>query len=194
MTDKNDRLIWIDMEMTGLDVAHNTVLEIATIVTNGELQQVAEGPTLVIGHSLVSLEAMDEWNTSHHRASGLWQAALESDVSIAAAESATLDFLSQHCMAGASPLCGNSIGQDKLFLMKYMPRLAAFLHYRVVDVSSFKEMLRRWFPEQFAALAIEKKGSHRALDDIRESIAELATYRSQFIRLDVGKQTPVMPQ
>ncbi len=179
MPDANN-LIWIDLEMSGLDVGLCRILEIATLVTDGSLNVLAEGPSLVIHQAPAVLDAMDEWNTSHHGASGLTERVGTSTISTAAAELATLDFLKQWLPAGKGVLCGNSIGTDRRFIDAYMPNLGAFLHYRSVDVSSFKEMLRRWVGE---AAIPPKKNSHRALDDIKESIAELAHYRHHYFKV-----------
>ncbi len=172
-------LVWIDMEMSGLFPATCRILEIATIVTDGDLNVVAEGPDLVVHQPDAVLEAMDEWNREHHGASGLAEAVRKSTISVAEAERRTLDFLKQHCTPGESPLCGNSVGQDRLFLARYMPELEAFLNYRIVDVSSVKEVVLRWYP----ALEIPtKREAHRALEDIHESIEELRFYREKVFR------------
>ena len=172
-------LIWIDMEMSGLDPETCHVLEIATIITDAQLQVIAEGPDLVVHQPDAVLDAMDEWNTQHHGDSGLTAAVRASKISVAEAERQTLAFLREHCTPRASPLCGNSIGQDRRFIVKYMPELSEFLHYRNVDVSTIKELARRWYPE---APPVEKSEAHRALDDIRESIAELAHYRAHVFK------------
>lgn len=168
-------LIWIDLEMTGLDTLQDTILEIATIVTDSELNTLAEGPVIAISHSLAQLQAMDDWNTRHHQASGLWQKALESRSSAAQAAQTTLDFLQDWSVAGKSPLCGNSICQDRRFMHRLMPELEAWFHYRNLDVSTLKELARRWCPEVLEGLV--KENRHEALSDIRESIAELRHYR-----------------
>ncbi len=170
-----DKLVWIDLEMSGLDVETCRILEIATIITDSDLKVVAEGPELVIHQDDEVLEAMDEWNTKHHGESGLTEAVRNSDVSVRQAEARTLQFIRRYCDEGRAPLCGNSIWQDRRFLGRYMPKLESFLHYRIIDVSSFKEVVHRWYPGQSNP---PKKGqSHRALDDIRESIEELRYYR-----------------
>jgi len=174
-TEAHPPLIWIDMEMSGLDPETCQVLEIATIVTDAQLQILAEGPDVVVHQPDEVLDAMDEWNTTHHGQSGLTDAVKASEISLAEAEAQTLAFLRAHCEAGRSPLCGNSIGQDRRFIVKYMPELSEFLHYRSVDVSTIKELARRWYP---AVGAPPKSESHRALDDIRESIEELRFYRA----------------
>ena len=169
------RLIWIDLEMTGLDPATDSILEIATIVTDRDLHVLAEGPSLAIRHDLATLEAMDEWNRGTHRKSGLWQRVLDSEVSIADAEALTCDFLSQWVPAGKSPMCGNSICQDRRFLARLMPRLERWFHYRNLDVSTVKELARRWAPGVLEGL--NKQGNHTALADTLESIEELRHYR-----------------
>ena len=172
-------LIWIDLEMSGLDPETCTIIEIATIVTDSQLEIVAEGPCLVIHQPDAVIEAMDEWNTTHHGASGLIDAVRASTIDLAEAERQTIGFISQHVARGASPLCGNSVWNDKNFLDRYMPELAGYLHYRVIDVSSVKEIARRWYGED--AIPPKERG-HRALDDIRESIAELLYYRRTIFR------------
>ena len=173
-----ENLVWLDMEMSGLDPASAVPLEVATIVTDSELNILAEGPNLVIHQPDSVLDGMDEWNTSHHGASGLTEAVRASTISCAAAEDQTLAFLEEWTIAGRSPLCGNSIGQDRRFLRAYMQRLEAHLHYRVIDISSLKELATRWYEVE----APPKKEAHRALDDIRESIQELAFYRRAIFR------------
>jgi len=174
---KNERIVWMDLEMTGLDPERERIIEMATVVTDGDLNIVAEGPELVIHQDDTVLEAMDDWNTSHHGASGLTERVRASTVSDADAEQQTLDFIKEHCRERLAPLAGNSIHQDRRFLVKYMPLLEAYLHYRNVDVSTVKELARRWYPKQHAA-APTKQEAHRALDDIRESIEELRYYRT----------------
>lgn len=170
-----DHLVWIDLEMSGLDVESDVILEIATIVTDSDLEVLAEGPELVIDQPEAILEGMDEWNTKHHGESGLTDAVRESSLSVDDAETKTLQFIKQYCHRDSAPLCGNSVWQDRRFLARYMPRLEQFLHYRIIDVSSVKELVRRWYPDEVSAPS--KEQSHRALDDIRESIRELAYYR-----------------
>lgn len=169
------RLIWIDLEMTGLDPATDQILEIATIVTDRDLNILAEGPALAIRHSLATLEAMDEWNRGTHGKSGLWQRVLDSTVSTEEAEALTCDFLSAWVPAGKSPMCGNSICQDRRFMSRLMPRLERWFHYRNLDVSTLKELARRWAPAVLNGMS--KQGAHTALADARESIAELRHYR-----------------
>ena len=172
-------LVWIDMEMSGLDPESCHILEIASVVTTGSLELIAEGPDLVVHQPDEVLDAMDEWCTQHHGASGLTEAVRTSGVSLEEAEGRTLEFLSEHTRAGASPLCGNSVWQDRRFIIRYMPALERFLHYRIVDVSSVKELVRRWYP---GVVPPTKRESHRALDDIRESIDELKFYRTAVFR------------
>jgi oligoribonuclease len=175
---KQDNLIWIDLEMTGLYPETDVIIEIATIVTDKDLNFIAEGPELAIHQSAETMAAMDEWNTNQHGGSGLTQRVKQSPISTRDAELATIEFLQQHVDKGASPICGNSIGQDRRFLVKYMPELEGYFHYRNLDVSTIKELAKRWRP---AALdGFEKKGSHLALDDVKDSIAELAHYRKTF--------------
>ncbi len=173
-------LVWADLEMSGLDPDVNTILEIATLVTDNQLQIVAEGPVLAIRQPASVLESMDDWNREHHGASGLVDRVLRSPHSMAAAEQLTLDFVQRFCPPRSSPLCGNSIHQDRRFLVRYMPRLDAHLHYRNIDVSTVKELVRRWYPD--ALQAPEKRHAHVALDDIRESVEELRFYRQHVFR------------
>ena len=177
-----DNLIWIDLEMTGLNPQHDRIIEIATVVTDSDLKVLAEGPSMAIHQADTLLDTMDEWNTNQHGNSGLTERVRNSTVSEADASAATLDFLKQWVPQGQSPMCGNSIGQDRRFLVQYMPELAAFFHYRNLDVSTLKELARRWKPE--VAEAVVKKGRHLALDDIYDSIAELSYYREHFIYTD----------
>ena len=177
MSKNNDNLIWIDLEMTGLDPEKERIIEIATIVTDKNLNILAEGPVLAIHQDKALLDAMDEWCTRTHGESGLTERVLKSEVTEADAERQTLEFLEQWVEPGQSPMCGNSIGQDRRFLVKYMPRLEAFFHYRNLDVSTLKELARRWKPDILAGFS--KQNKHLALDDIRESIAELQFYREK---------------
>lgn len=173
---KNQYLVWMDLEMTGLDPEVDTILELATIITDGELEIVAEGPNIVVHQPDTVLENMNEWCIRSHGASGLTRRVRESKVSLAEAEKMTLDFIRQHVPERCSPLCGNSIHQDRRFLVKYMPELEAYVHYRNIDVSTIKELATRWYPSVPQA---SKKGAHLALADIRESIEELRYYRSK---------------
>lgn len=172
-------LVWIDLEMSGLNPDTCKILEIATLVTDEDLALVAEGPDIVVRQPDEVLDAMDEWCTTHHGESGLTAAVKASTISLAEAEAQTLTFLEAHTEAGTSPLCGNSIWQDRRFIARYMPKLDAFLHYRMIDVSTVKELSRRWYAD---AKAPAKGQSHRALDDIRESIAELQFYRENVFK------------
>lgn len=175
------RLIWIDLEMTGLDTLNDAILEIATVVTDGDLQILAEGPELAIRHPLERLQAMDDWNRNQHGQSGLWKRVLEQGVSMEEAEARTLDFLSQWVPANTSPICGNSICQDRRFLHRQMPQLENYFHYRNLDVSTIKELARRWAPD--IAAGVGKESKHTALSDVHDSIAELRHYRSFMGRL-----------
>ena len=171
----SDRLIWIDLEMTGLDPDRDTILEIATVVTDAQLNVLAEGPELAIAQPLPVLEAMDEWNRTHHSRSGLWRRVLEEGVPIAEAEARTLAFLHDWVPANASPMCGNSICQDRRFLHRRMPALETHFHYRNLDVSTIKELARRWAPQVTSGFS--KVAAHTALSDVRDSIEELRHYR-----------------
>lgn len=173
MNDSN--LVWIDLEMTGLDPETDTILEIATIVTDAQLEILAEGPVRAIAVSQARLAAMDEWCTRTHTESGLVGRCLDEGVGLQAAERETLDFLGKYVSAGASPMCGNSIGQDRRFLVRYMPALEEFFHYRNLDVSTVKELAKRWAPD--IAEGFSKDSTHQALQDIRDSIEELRYYR-----------------
>jgi oligoribonuclease len=170
-------LVWVDLEMSGLEVETCRIIEIAALVTDADLNVVAEGPDLVIHQPETVLAAMDPWNTEHHGASGLTEGVRRSTIGERAAELRMLDFLAQHTQQGASPLCGNTIGNDRKFIEKYMPELGLWMHYRSVDVSSIKELVRRWYGE---AAVMPKRRPHRALDDIKESLAELRFYREKF--------------
>ena len=174
-TNNDDRLIWIDLEMTGLDPDADSILEIATIVTDRELNVLAEGPELAIFHPLARLEAMDDWNRTTHAKTKLWDRVLASSVTMTEAEDLTLAFLGAWVPAGKSPICGNSICQDRRFLVRQMPQLERYFHYRNLDVSTLKELARRWAPALLDGHS--KTGAHTALSDIRESVAELAYFR-----------------
>lgn len=179
MSQNSNNLIWIDLEMTGLDPTSDTIIEIATLVTDVKLDVVAEGPVLAIHQSDEVLNGMDDWNTRHHGNSGLTAKVRASNISIAEAEAQTLDFLRQHVPANTSPMCGNSICQDRRFLGRFMPDLEQYFHYRHIDVSTLKELKRRWFPQ---VLEFDKKNKHLALADIYESIEELRYYRKQLLK------------
>ena len=170
-----DYLVWIDCEMTGLDPATDVLLEIATIITNYDLDIIATGPVLAIRQSEARLKAMDAWNQRTHKKSGLLERVRSEGVTTAEAERQTLAFVKRHCYARSAPLCGNSIGQDKRFLIKYMPVLHEYLHYKVIDVSSIKLLAQKWYDGKYEAP--KKQELHRALADIEESIAELRYYR-----------------
>jgi oligoribonuclease len=174
-------LIWIDLEMTGLDTQNDHIIEIATVVTNADLDILAEGPVIAIHQPDEILAGMDEWNTKQHGQSGLTARVRMSRIADAQAEQRTLDFLAQWVPSGVSPMCGNSICQDRRFLARRMPRLEAYFHYRNLDVSTLKELARRWAPAM--AGAFSKESRHLALDDIRDSIAELRHYREHFLRV-----------
>lgn len=182
----NQNLIWIDLEMTGLDPENERIIEIATIVTDKDLNILAEGPVLAVHQSDELLAKMSDWCIKTHSANGLVDRVKASKLTERAAELQTIDFLKKWVPKGASPICGNSVAQDKRFLFKYMPELADYFHYRHLDVSTLKELARRWKPELLNGF--EKKNTHLALDDIRESIAELAYYRDHFIKLNDGQK------
>ena len=175
MTDAEKRLIWIDCEMTGLLPEQHELLEIAAVITDAELNILARSPEIAIRHPLPVLEAMDDWNRNTHRKSGLWQRVLDSTANTAGAEAEMLAFLSQWVPAKTSPMCGNTICQDRRFLARLMPQLEAYFHYRNIDVSTIKELCRRWNPTLVDGFS--KKGAHTALADIEESVAELRYYR-----------------
>lgn len=176
-----NNLIWIDLEMTGLDPETDVILEIATIVTDANLNILAEGPSIAIDVGASALDNMNDWCVKQHGLSGLTARCRNSSTSLAAAEELTLTFLQQWVEAGASPICGNSVGQDRRFLVRYMPSLNDYFHYRTIDVSTIKELTRRWAPEVLDK--VHKKGSHLALDDIRDSINELKTYRTEIFTI-----------
>lgn len=176
--DKRQHLIWIDLEMTGLSPDTDRIIEIATIITNTDLQTIAEGPVLAIHQSKAALAGMDDWNQHHHGSSGLIERVKVSPHDERSAELITLQFLAQYSEPRYSPMCGNSICQDRRFLARYMPDLEAFFHYRNLDVSSVKELAKRWRPDLSDGL--KKEGSHKALEDIRDSVKELQYYREHF--------------
>jgi len=179
-------LIWIDMEMTGLDPVTCYVLEIATVITDADLKVVAEGPQLIVHQPDEVLENMGEWCIEHHGESGLTEAVRNSKVSLAEAEAQTLEFVRQHTSEGLSPVCGNSVDLDCRFIQRHMPALDAFVHWQIIDVSTIKELAKRWYPDLEAP---PKAGTHRALDDILESIAELRHYRERLF-LSAARELP----
>jgi len=186
-----NHLLWMDLEMTGLDPERDTILEIATLVTDEQLELVAEGPVLAVHQPEGTLATLDDWNREHHTASGLLDRVRASALSISAAEAQTLAFVASFCPERTSPLCGNSIHQDRRFLVRYMPHLEAYLHYRNIDVSTVKELVRRWYPT--GPQPPEKAHTHLALDDIRESIAELRFYREHYFQSAVGSPQSAGP-
>ena len=179
MGEREQRLVWIDLEMTGLDIEKESIIEIATIITDGELNIIAHGPNVAITVDESLIEGMDEWNTTHHFESGLVERIREQGVSLIDAEKRTLDFLKEWVDPNTAPLCGNSVWNDRRFLEKEMPNVAEYLHYRMIDVSTVKELARRWYPE---VDKYPKKGAHLALDDIIESVEELEYFRDKLFR------------
>ena len=175
-------LIWIDLEMTGLDTDQDLIIEVATIVTNKDLEEIAVGPVFAIHQEEKTLEAMDDWNTRQHTSSGLWERVLNSSTSIDTAEQETLDFLKQHVGQRESPMCGNSICQDRRFMARLMPKLERYFHYRNLDVSTLKILAQLWAPD--VAAGFSKESEHLALADIRDSIAELRWYRESLLDKD----------
>lgn len=190
-----ENLIWMDLEMSGLDSSREFILEIATLITDGNLQIIEEGPCIAIHQSNEVLELMDDWNKQHHSASGLVLRVRESKIGCAEAEQQTLEFIRKYCPPRSSPLCGNSVGQDRKFLDKYMPQLSDHLHYRNIDVTTIKEVARRWFPN--GPKPPKKSDTHKALTDIRESLQELTFYRKHYFVPEEtfsSSQTPSSPQ
>ena len=179
MAQNTNHLVWLDMEMTGLDPERERIIELAMIVTDSELNVLAESPSWAIHQSEALLDAMDAWNKGTHGRSGLIERVRASTLDEAAAETLALDFVRQYVPKGVSPLCGNTIGQDRRFMVRYMPRLESWFHYRNLDVSTLKELCKRWKPE--VAKGFVKRSAHTALADIRESIEELKYYRQHFI-------------
>ncbi len=173
-----DNLIWIDLEMTGLDPNKEKIIEIATLITDSDLNVISEGPNLIISQPKEVLDEMDDWNQNQHGSTGLIDEVMKSDITEQVAEIETLEFVSKYVGEKASPMCGNTVSHDRRFLSKYMPRLEAYFNYRHIDVSSFKEVAVRWMNE---AQTYEKKGSHRALGDIKESVEELRFYKKLFM-------------
>ncbi|MGI9305504.1 MAG: oligoribonuclease [Gammaproteobacteria bacterium] len=181
MSPDPQNLIWIDLEMTGLNPLEDRIIEIATVVTDKDLNQLAQGPVVAIFQQTAVLDSMDEWNTRQHGESGLVRRVQSSTLDEAEAEEVTLAFLAHHVPQGISPMCGNSICQDRRFLARWMPALEAFFHYRNLDVSTLKELASRWRPD--VAKGLTKESRHLALDDIRDSIEELKYYRDAFLRV-----------
>lgn len=180
MTQNANNLIWIDLEMTGLDTQNDLIIEVATIVTDSELNELAEGPMLAIHQSDAIMAGMDDWNTNQHGKSGLTERVKNSTISVQDAEQKTLDFLREYVPKGASPMCGNSICQDRRFMARLMPELEDYFLYRNLDVSTLKELAKRWSPE--VAKGVVKSGAHLALDDTRDSINELRHYREHLFK------------
>lgn len=180
MAQDSQHLIWIDLEMTGLNPDTDLIIEIATIVTDKDLNILAQGPVIAVHQADAALAAMDEWNQQHHGQSGLVERVKASTINNAQAEQQTIDFLKAWIPAGVSPMCGNTIGQDRRFLFRYMPQLEAYFHYRSIDVSTLKELAARWAPA--VKEGFNKESKHQALDDIIESIEELRYYRTHFIK------------
>lgn len=180
--DKQQTLIWIDMEMTGLEPEQDRIIEVATLITDSDLNVLAEGPVLAVHQSDDVLEGMDEWNQRTHGESGLVERVRKSQLNEADVEAQTIAFLQRYAERGSSPMCGNSVHQDRRFMVKYMPSLADFFHYRNLDVSTVKELAKRWRPD--VASSYKKQSTHQAMDDIRDSVNELKHYREHFFQLD----------
>ncbi len=181
---KNDvlgNLVWLDLEMTGLVIATDVILEIATVITDGNLNVIAEGPSFIIHQPEEQLAAMGKWCQDHHGKTGLTEAVRQSTVTLQRAQEETFDFIAQHCAPNTGVLAGNSVWQDRVFLDKYMPSISSYLHYRIIDVTSVKEIVRRWYPED-KKTEYQKSDRHRALSDVYESIAELKHFRINFFR------------
>jgi oligoribonuclease len=183
MAQDANHLIWLDMEMTGLDPEKNSIIEIALVITNSALDVVAEAPVIVVHQPDAALDAMDDWNKSTHGRSGLVERVRASTISEVEAEATMLAFLEQWVPKDVSPMCGNTVSQDRRFLLRYMPRFEAWFHYRDLDVSTLKELAKRWNPDVYKG--VKKAGTHTALADIMESIEELRHYRETFLRLPV---------
>ena len=182
MAQDPNTLIWLDMEMSGLDPDRDRIIEIAIVLTNDKLETIAEAPVIVVHQPDAVLDAMDDWNKSTHGKSGLIERVRASQVSEAEAEARMIEFLQEWVPARSSPMCGNSVCQDRRFLARWMPKFEAWFHYRNLDVSTLKELAKRWRPEVYAG--VKKVGAHTALADIQESIAEMRHYRDTFLRLD----------
>lgn len=175
-----NNLVWMDLEMTGLEPEEERIIEIATVITDNQLHILAEGPSLVIHQSPSVLKRMDAWNLKHHKKSGLLEEVAASKVSVKEAEEKTLEFVKEYCILKKSPLCGNSVHHDRRFLIKYMPKLNDYLHYRLIDVSTVKFLVKGWYPKD--KNQPKKKKNHRALQDVRESIEELEYYRKHYFK------------
>jgi len=173
------KIVWMDLEMTGLDPIEDEIIEIATLITDGELNILATGPELILNQPAERFTKMDDWNQEHHKKSGLWDSVVNSKITLQEAEQQTLAFLKEHVGPNESPLAGNSVWQDRRFLVKYMPQIDEHLHYRLIDVSSIKELSTSWYP---GIKFVAKNGSHRAMDDIKESVEELKFYRENFFK------------
>ena len=180
---RKDLLVWVDLEMTGLDPKKCTILEIGVVITDNELNIVAQGPCLAVCHSKKTLAGMEAWSRFHHGKSGLTRECQQSAFSLNKAEAAVLEFIKSYCKPKTAPLCGNTIWQDRRFLVKYMPKLESYLHYRVIDVSSVKELVTRWYGSEHK-MPRDKKQTHRVHEDILESIEELKFYREHFLRIE----------
>ncbi len=185
---KTGRMVWMDLEMTGLDPERERIIEIAALITDAELNVVAEGPNLVVHQAENVLSQMDDWNKKHHGESGLLERVRASTLSEQDADEQVARFLTEHTSKRKAPLAGNSIHQDRRFLQRYMPKIDGWLHYRLVDVSTVKELALRWYPKEYEARP-NKKGAHRALDDIHESLAELRYYRKHLFRRNGGDES-----
>ena len=184
---KSDYLVWIDLEMTGLDTSKDVIIEIGSAITDWDLNLIAEGPQIVIGQPEALLTGMDEWNQKTHSSSGLLEEIRKSTVSVTVAEKETLNFVSKYVKKGESPLCGNSIHTDRTYLSKEMPDLQEYLHYRIIDVSSLKGIVQRWYPKKY--WFVEKEKKHRVMDDIRESFSELRWYKEKiFPKISTNEQ------
>ncbi|MCY4381278.1 MAG: oligoribonuclease [Proteobacteria bacterium] len=184
---QSDHIVWMDLEMTGLIPEDDYILEIATLITDSELTVIATGPELVVHQPKSILTQMDEWNQEHHQKSGLYQKALDSTISVTEAETATLGFIQKYTLPGKNSIAGNSIWQDRRFLAKHMPHIDKHLHYRIIDISGIKELAKRWYPNLKLPT---KKNSHRAMDDIKESIEELKFFRQHIFIPKYQKTTP----
>ncbi|XP_061607062.1 small fragment nuclease isoform X8 [Phyllopteryx taeniolatus] len=187
----SQKMVWVDLEMTGLDIENDKIIEMACIITDSDLNILAEGPNLIINQSDELLESMSEWCTEHHGKSGLTQAVRLSKTTLEQAEYEFTSFVRQHTPPGQCPLAGNSVHADKRFLDKYMPEFMKHLHYRIIDISTIKELCRRWFPVEYEMVP-QKKATHRALEDIRESIKELQYYRASIFKATFEKKHQIV--